>query len=81
MQLNHDALIQMAVRITMLAQTYGVDQLVNRSGTMYWGGGMLSSTVLLTFWHNVSISIYLQFTTHHIQLPVEKNYVINEHPL
>ena len=64
-QLNDDALIQMATRITILAQTYGIDHLVNGSGTMFWGK-MLSSAVLLTSWHNVNASIYLQFTTHHV---------------
>ena len=34
-QLNDDALIQMAMRITVLAQTYGIDHLVNGSGTMF----------------------------------------------
>ena len=69
--LNNDALMQMAMRIMVLAQTYGINQLVNGLGTMFWGE-MVSSTVLLASWHNVNISIYLQFTTDHIQLPVEK---------
>ena len=72
--LNDDALMQMALRIMLLAKTYGVDQLVNGSGTMFWGE-MVSSTVLLPSWHNVNVSIHLQFTTDDIQLPVGKNYV------
>ena len=71
MTLNDNALMQMAMRITVLFQTYGIDQLVNGLGTMFWGE-MVSSTVLLATWHNVNVSIYLQFNTDHIQLPVEK---------
>ena len=69
--LNDDALMQMARSITVLAQTYGIDQLVNGLGTMFWRE-MVSSTVLLASWHNANVSIYLQFTTDHIQLPVAK---------
>ena len=72
--LNDDALMQMARSITVLAQTYGVNQLVNGSGTMFWGE-MVSSAVLLASWHNVNVSIYLQFTTDHIQVPVAKNFM------
>ena len=56
--LNIHALMQMARSITVLAQTYGINQLVNGSGTMFLEE-MVSSTVLLTSWHNVNIGIYL----------------------
>ena len=39
LNLTDDCLVQMARRITILTQCYRIDNLVNSSGTMFWGGG------------------------------------------
>ena len=37
LNLMDDCLVQMAHSITILTQCYGIDNLVNGSGTMFWG--------------------------------------------
>ena len=38
LNLMDDCLVQMARSITILTQCYGIDNLVNGSGMMFWGG-------------------------------------------
>ena len=38
LNLMDDCLVQMAQSITILTQCYGIDNLVNGSGMMFWGG-------------------------------------------
>ena len=39
LNLTDDCLVQMAQSITILTQCYRIDNLVNGSGMMLWGGG------------------------------------------
>ena len=46
LNLTDDCLVQMALSITILTQCYGIDNLVNSSGTMFWGE-MLCAVVIV----------------------------------
>ena len=49
--LMDDCLVQMARSITILTQCYGIDNLVNGSGTMFWGE-MVCAAVIIASWHD-----------------------------
>ena len=54
LNLMHDCLVQMAGSITILTQCYGIDNLVNGSGTMFWGK-MMCAAVIIASWHDQTI--------------------------
>ena len=51
LNLTDDCLVQMARSITILTQCYGIDNLVNGSGMMFWGK-MLCAAVIIASWHD-----------------------------
>ena len=51
LNLTDDCLVQMAQSITILTQCYRIDNLVNSSGTMFWGE-MLCAVVIIASWHD-----------------------------
>ena len=51
LNLTDDCLVQMAQSITILTQCYGIDNLVNGSGTMFWGE-MVYVAVIIASWHD-----------------------------
>ena len=51
LNLMDDCLVQMARSITILTQCYGIDNLVNGSGTMFWGE-ILCAAVIIASWHD-----------------------------
>ena len=51
LNLTDDCLVQMARSITILTQCYRIDNLVNGTGTMFWGE-MLCAAVIIASWHD-----------------------------
>ena len=51
LNLMDDCLVQMAQSITILTQCYRIDNLVNGSGTMFWGE-MVCAVVIIASWHD-----------------------------
>ena len=51
LNLMDDCLVQMAQSITILTQCYRIDNLINGSGTMFWGE-MLCAVVIIASWHD-----------------------------
>ena len=51
LNLMDDCLVQMAQSITILTQCYRIDNLVNGTGTMFWGE-MLCVVVIIVSWHD-----------------------------
>ena len=52
LNLTDDCLVQMARSITILTQCYGIDNLINSSGMMFWGGEMLCEAVIIASRHD-----------------------------
>ena len=51
LNLTDDWLVQMARSITILTQCYGIDNLINGSGMMFWGE-MVCAVVIIASWHD-----------------------------
>ena len=51
LNLMDDCLVQMARSITILTQCYGIDNLFNGSGMMFWGE-MVCAVVIIASWHD-----------------------------
>ena len=51
LNLMDDCLVQMAQSITILTQCYRIDNLVNSSGTMFWGE-MVCAAIIIASWHD-----------------------------
>ena len=49
--LTDDTLVHMAQSIAILTQCYGIDSLINRSGTMFWGGKWCLGAITIASWH------------------------------